>query len=51
MKNDEIKCPCGSEVGRNGMLCDVCEADLLNRINMFFSETDIAYLKEVFYLR
>ena len=47
----EYLCPCGAVPGRNGMLCDACEKDLLLKLDDSFYEPEIAYLKEVYYLK
>ena len=49
--NDEYLCPCGENPGRNGMLCEQCEKELLLKLDNLFYDDEIAYLKEVYYLK
>ncbi len=44
-------CPCGAVPGKNGVLCDNCEKQLLRRLQTGFDPDELLYLKEVYYLK
>lgn len=47
---EQYLCPCGAIPGKNGMLCDNCEKELLLKLDECLDESEQAYLKEVYYL-
>lgn len=49
--DENYLCPCGANPGKNGMFCEACEKDLLLKLDNLFYDEELAYLKEVYYLK
>lgn len=43
-------CQCGKETSVRGILCEVCEKELFKKLDKNFTQDELCYLKEVYYL-